>query len=225
MKGKLLAVAILAVVLIAGCAGKKDEPAAGQPAQQQSQTPAPQSPGASDMADGKYTVVAQESEASYTVKERFAGQELDATAIGKTSAFTGDLVFANGAIKPSKVTVDVSTLKSDKGQRDNALKSRGLESGKYPLAELSITGVQGSAEPVRQGQESAFKLEGKLKVHGVEKDVVWDAKGKLEGDQVIVTAQLKFAMSDFNITPPSVLGMLTVDDKVQLDVRVVAKKG
>lgn len=219
MQIKLFAVGLLAAALIAGCGGaRQDTPAAAPQA-----APA-QGNAAKPGATGTYAVAGAESNAQYTVKEKFANQELTGSAVGKTSAITGELVLENGAIKPSKVTVDVKSLVSDKPKRDQELQKRGLESAKYATAEFSIIGVEGAAPVFTEGQEVAFKLKGALTLHGVEKQVVWDAKGKLEGDTLKLNATIHFVMADFRIEPPNVLGLLTVDENVQLDVSLVAKK-
>lgn len=220
MKGKLLLVGLLAAAVMAGCGGKKDESTPAAAPQQQSNTPAP----AGNAADGKFTVVQAESNAQYSVKEVFLADSLNNTAVGKTNVITGDLVLSKGVIQPSKIVVDVTTLKSDKPQRDNKIKTTGLETDKFKTAEFSITGVEGTA-PAIGATEASFKLKGKLLVHGVEKDVVWDAKWKLDGDKVKLDATVTFTMADFNITPPNILNMIKVDENVQLDVSLVAKKG
>ncbi|MDF2628497.1 MAG: hypothetical protein K0R39_2328 [Symbiobacteriaceae bacterium] len=207
MKGKLLLVGLLAAAVMAGCGGKKDDttPTAAAP-QQQTNTPAP----AANAPDGKFAVVQAESNAQYSVKEIFLTDNLNNTAVGKTNVITGEIVLSKGVIQPS--------------QRDNKMKTDGLESNKFKTAEFSITGVEGTA-PVLGATEASFKLKGKLLVHGVEKDVVWDAKWKLDGDKVKLDATINFAMADFNITPPNILNMIKVDENVQLDVSLVAKKG
>jgi polyisoprenoid-binding protein YceI len=219
MNIKLFAVGLLAAALIAGCGGAKQETTGSQPAPASQTTPAPAATGAT----GTYTVTG-ESTAQYTVTEKFANQQLPSPAIGKTSAITGELVLENGTFLPSTVTVDVKSLASDKSKRDQELQTRGLESAKYPTAEFRITGVDGTAPVFAEGQETAFKLKGALKLHGVEKAMVWDAKAKLQGDTLTLTATIKFVMGDFQIVPPDVLGLLTVDPNVQLDVNLAAKK-
>jgi polyisoprenoid-binding protein YceI len=221
MKGKLILAGLLVAALVAGCGGSKkaDQPAAPVTAQPQPGQPVTQG----GTADGTYTIVSADSTASYSVHEKFLQQNLPGIAVGKTSAVAGSLVFSAGAVKPSQVTVDVSTLKSDKGQRDQVIKNQGLESSKYPQAEFSITGVEGTV-PAIAGQEVAFKLKGNLKIHGTEKPVVWDAKAHTEGNKLFLTGTIQFKMDQFGITPPSKLGIIEVDDNVQLDVTLVGQK-
>lgn len=191
-------------------------------------TPAVSAPAASQPsngkpATGKYVIVTGESKASYEVKEVFIVEALNATAIGTTTEIQGDLVLESGAFKPSKVVVDVTKLKSDQRVRDNAIKTRALETAKYNTAEFSVTAMEGG--PVVEGQEVAVKLRGMAKIHGVEKELTWDGKAKLEGDTLKLTAAVEFKMDLFGIEPPNIAGKIRVDDGVKLKVDFVAKKG
>lgn len=239
VKGRLIAAAALAAILVvAGCSGAKQQNQAPAPAPTVQETkPADAKPAdakpAAEPADAKpataqagsrYAVVASESKATYTVKEKFANRELPNDAVGSTSAFQGELVLENGAVRASKVTVDLRTLKSDQDRRDNRLKTDGLESNKYPFAEFTLTGMEGIQALPADGKEASFKLKGTMKIHGTEKPMVFDAKGQLQGDMVKLITSVKFNMKDFAIVPPSIAGMLTVDENVKLDVQVVAKK-
>lgn len=224
--------AILALMLLvlSGCGGGAEQkeapaaPASGTPASGTSGSGGGQAAaGTSDSVDGTYAIVEGESKASYEVKEIFLIDSLNATAIGTTTAIEGDLVVKSGALQPSKVVVDVSKLKSDRSQRDGQLRNRGLETTKYPTAEFAINGVDlgGLAE----GQEASFKLTGKAKIHGVEKELTWDATARMEGDALYLTGTTEFQMELFAIEPPNIAGRIRVDDGVKLKVEFVAKKG
>jgi hypothetical protein len=70
----------------------------------------------------KLTLVTGGSQASYQVQEQLAGKSLPSAAIGRTSAVSGAVVLdAAGKIVPaqSKFTIDLRTLRSDQGMRDN----------------------------------------------------------------------------------------------------------
>jgi polyisoprenoid-binding protein YceI len=226
--GVMLGVVLALALVMGGCAGRKAEPAGAsqgtQPQQQGSQpqvngvTPAQ---GTEATAVQTFRIVASESQASYSVKEKFFSQDLNVTAVGKTSDLAGELVLTNGVLKPSKVTVDLRTLKSDKERRDAVLRSRGLESDKYPYAEFQITGMEGAS--LIEGQEVTFKLTGNLKLHGTEKPVTWQAKALLQGGTLKLHATITFNMTEFGIDPPNVLNFVSVDENVTLDVQITAR--
>lgn|GEM_PF-1952733 len=177
-----------------------------------------------EVVGDRYQVVPGESTASYSVQEKFLDRNLDVVAVGTTSNITGELILDKGLFQSSTVVVDLQSLKSDQPRRDQKLRTTALETDKYPTAEFRVTGIAGAAPALADGQEVAFKLEGIMNLHGVEKPWTWDAKGVVEGDTLKLTATTKFNMAEFNIDPPNVLNLISVDDQVQLDVSLVARK-
>lgn len=179
---------------------------------------------AAEVAGDRFQVVAGESTASYRVQEKFLDRNLDAVAVGTTSNITGELILNGGLFQPSTVVVDLQSLKSDQPRRDQKLRTVALETDKYPTASFRVTGIAGAAPALADGQEVAFKLEGIMNLHGVQKPWTWDAKGVLEGDTLKLTATTSFNMAEFDIDPPNVLNLISVSDQVQLDVSIVARK-
>lgn len=218
MKSRLMTISMILVALIAaGCGAKAPTPqapaATEPPVQQVTSAPAPAANGT------KYTVSTDRSTASYAVRERFLGKELDVTAIGKTSAFTGEMVLDGGVIKPSTVQIDLSTLTSDESRRDNQV-LRALDTSTHRLAAFQITGAEG--DPVlAEGKETSLKLHGKMTIKGTEKPIVFDGAAKLEGNTMTFTGQTTFAMTQFGVTPPSIGGFVSVTDEVTLHVTYV----
>jgi polyisoprenoid-binding protein YceI len=186
-------------------------------------------PAASGAASGTrtFTIVPEQTEASYEVQEKFLNRELPNMALGKTNAVTGELqVSLDG--KPSgkitKITVDLRTLTSDSSRRDGRIRTQWLESEKYPFAEFTSTDVQGTPDSYTEGQEVSFKLTGDMKIREVTKPVTFDVKGKLEGDTITGSATSKILMKDFGFDPPDVAGMLTVEDGVTVTINFTAKE-
>ncbi len=223
----LIAGLAVAAVVAAGCGSKPAEtppPAAtSAPAQSQSQETAskPVTAPAASSSGKKYAVVAQSSTASYSVGERFFGKDSDVTAVGKTSGFVGEIVLDGGVIKPSVVQVDLSLLKSDEDRRDNQVR-RALDTANHKMAVYSITGAEGNPV-IKEGQETALKLQGAMKIKGTEKPLTFDAKAKLSGDTLTLTASSTFKMTDFGVNPPNILNFVSVKDEVKLDILYVGK--
>jgi len=226
MRARVAAVGALAAVLllVGGCGTKADQstpnaaPTAGSPASAASAPAA----GTQAVSGTRYVVVAEQSKATYTVNEKFLNRQLPNDAVGSTSAFAGAVVVENGEIKPSKVTVDLRTLKSDESRRDQRIRSQGLESDKYPFAEFAIE--QASAKIPADGTEVSLKLSGTMKIHGTSKPFAFYAKVSLKGDTLVIHADQSFDMNEFGITPPSIAGMLTVNPGVKLHVDFTGKK-
>jgi polyisoprenoid-binding protein YceI len=174
-----------------------------------------------------FTIVPEQTEASYQVQEKFLNRDLPNKAIGKTNAVTGDLQVSTAG-KPSgkvtKITVDLSKLTSDESRRDNRIRQQWLESNKYPLATFASTDAQGIPDSYTEGQEVTFKLTGDMTIRDVTKPVTFDVTGKLQGDTITGTATSQILMKDFGFDPPSIAGMLTVDDGVTVTINFTAKE-
>ncbi len=197
---------------------------AAQPADRATAAPAP-----SGTASGTriFTIVPQQSEASYEVQEQFLSRDLPNQAIGKTNAVTGELQFSLDG-KPSgkvtSITVDLSKLTSDERRRDNRIRQQWLESNKYPNAVFTSTDAQGLPETYTEGQDVNFKLTGDMTIRDVTKPVTFDITGKLVGDTITGSATTHILMKDFGIDPPSIAGMLTVKDGVTVKLNFTAKE-
>ena len=93
--------------------------------------------------DGTWKVVPgtspDETVAGYRVKEVFLAGSRKATANGRTNDVTGNLTVTGGNVLAGEFTVDMTTLASDQGQRDNQLKQRGLQTDQFPTATFKLT--------------------------------------------------------------------------------------
>jgi polyisoprenoid-binding protein YceI len=164
-----------------------------------------------------FAIVPDQTEASYTVQEQFLNRDLPTTAVGTTNAVEGQFQFTaddqpSGQV--TKITVDLRTLTSDSTMRDNRIRSQWLESDTYPFAEFVSTGAQNLPASYTAGQEVSFTLLGNLTIHGITRPATFDVTGTLEGNTVKGTATTTLKMTDFGFEPPSVAGILTVEDNV-----------
>ncbi len=170
------------------------------------------------------TIVSEESEARYRAQEELAS--VGATeAVGRTSAMIGQILFdaAGMPLACSRFDVDLRTLTSDEVRRDNYLYTNTLETAQYPLATFVLTEVQGLDQPVTGGEERSFFLIGNLTLHGVTKLVAWEATASREGDTLTGSATTSFEMPDFNIEPPVVGPVVSLDETVTLEVEITAE--
>lgn len=174
-----------------------------------------------------FTIVPDQSEASYEVQEQFLSRDLPNQAIGKTNAVTGEFQFSldgKPTGKVTNITVDLSKLASDESRRDNRIRTQWLESNKFPNAVFTSTEAQGLPESYTEGQDVAFKLTGDMTIRDVTKPVTFDVTGKLVGDTITGSATSQILMKDFGIDPPNIAGMLTVKDGVTIKLNFTAKE-
>lgn len=139
---------------------------------------------------------------------------------GKSTAATGQI---ETTIKDKKTflkgTVDVSLGSFVTGlkMRDNHMKEKYLEVGKFPKATLSITDIE-----LADGVETATK--GKLSLHGKDIDTT-DLKVtiKKDGDKYSVKGNFTIDLEQFGIAIPSFAG-ITVAKTVTVDTELLAVK-
>lgn len=166
--------------------------------------------------------IAPGTRARYRVTEQLAGISFPSDAVGVTEAITGAIVVnPDGSIAPgSKITVDLKTLTSDQSLRDNYIQTRTLETGKFPTLEVVAKKTVGLASPLPAGNQAqaGFQLVTDTTLHGVTKEVTWNVVATLRPDSVAgrATATVDFTM--FNMTKPSLARLLSVDDKIHLEI-------
>jgi polyisoprenoid-binding protein YceI len=200
-----------------------EEPAATEaPAAEAPATEAPAAAGARTFA-----IVPEQSTASYLVDEAFLGQNIDwVKTEGKTSAVTGNITLnIDGAtVQPgdNEITVDLRTLTSDQRRRDNAIKTRWLESEKYPYAVFKATEVSDFPADAALGQDVSFKLAGDMTIREITQPLTFNVTAKIDGDTLSGSAQTVLLMKDFGFDPPDIAGMLKVTDGVTVTVNFAA---
>ena len=161
------------------------------------------------------------STASYRVQEQLAGVNFPNDAIGTTSSVTGTLVIApDGSVNSSqsKLTIDLRNLNSDQDMRDGYIQKRTLETDKFPLAEFVPKSVQGLPSPLPTTGQAGFQLVGDLTIHGTTSEVTWTGIATFNKDQVAGRAATNFTFATFGLTKPTLARLLSVDDKIQLEV-------
>ena len=199
-----------------------DTPSASELAPAQDPTPdpteAPASSGRVTVAIGDGTV------ARYIIGEQLANRDLPNDAIGETSNVTGSIVFdADGNIVPDQSTlvVDVSTLESDSGRRDNYLRGNSLQTEAYPEARLAVNEVFDLPWPLPESGEAAFMLIGDFTVRDVTKVVKWDVTAQF-GPEITGQAVAVFTFDYFELSKPRLAFILSLDDEIRLELDFVA---
>jgi len=168
----------------------------------------------------RYMVAPAGNEARYRVREQLAGFDLPKDAIGATKNVTGRVVIgADGKVvkDSSKVTIQLSDLKSDQGRRDNYLRRSTLETEKFPNAELVPVALEGLLMPIEPGSSQTFIVRGDLTVHGVTRPTTWQVTARGEGKDVVGTAATAFTFKDFALEQPRVPVVLSVADTIRLE--------
>jgi polyisoprenoid-binding protein YceI len=185
-------------------------------------------PGATDSGEVlTFTINSELSEAAYFVDEELASIGLPTTAKGATSGITGTFYLTSdgtalAAGRTSSFSVDLTSLTSDENRRDQRVQEA-LETSTYPTATFTVTSVSGYDASIPDGEEQALQLTGVLDLHGVQREVTWEVKAYTEGTVMSALATVRIAFSDFDVTPPTFQGLVSISDQATLQVQVIAE--
>ena len=180
-----------------------------------------------DSAAGRW-VAAAGSEAGYRVREKLSRLPAKSDAVGRTTAVTGGMtVVASDSrlvARDLRVEVDVSKLQSDESRRDNRIRTDGLETDRFPTATFVSTGDVVAPADATSGKAFTVDVTGDLTVHGVTRRVTIPVEARLEAASLQVVGSYKFPMAMFEIDPPNVGGIVTVDPDATLEFKIVMTK-
>jgi polyisoprenoid-binding protein YceI len=213
--GKMLSVALAAALLLIGSPRTiaQAPPQGGPPPGFTPPPPPKPGPVQLDIQDG--------SAASYRVTEQLAGVNFPSDAIGTTPAVTGSIALnADGTVNSaaSKLTIDLRMLKSDQDMRDGYIQRRTLETDKFPTAVFVPKTLTGVASPFPNRGQAGFQLAGDLTVHGTTAPVTWQGIVTFNEGGASGRGATSFTFATFGLTKPTLARILSVDDKINLDV-------
>jgi len=173
--------------------------------------------------------IAEGTTARYKVREQLAGINFPSDAVGTTQSVTGTVVVnPDGSIdaSKSKLTVDLRTLKSDQQMRDGYIQGRTLETEKFPMLEFVPRRAVGLSAPLPAGMQaqSGFQLVGDMTLHGVTNEVTWNVVATFGNEVVGGRATTTLQFDTFKLTKPSLARLLSVDDKIELEIEFRTKR-
>lgn len=165
-----------------------------------------------------------ESFVGYRIGETFADIGT-ATAVGRTSDIVAELDFDGSAITRVEITADLRNLRSDQSRRDQALRTRGLETDRYPSATFRL------AEPIAipalpaEGETISATVSGTLELHGVTNQISVALEGQIVQGLVVVIGSTDIALADYEIDPPTNFRVLSIEDTGVMEFQIVFQRG
>jgi polyisoprenoid-binding protein YceI len=163
---------------------------------------------------GTRWTLAEDSFAGYRVRETYLGGVGTKTAVGRTHRLDGALQVDGTTVASAQAQADLTGLRSDEPRRDDALRTRGLQTQRYPTARFSLLA------PLRiaPGQ----KARGLLLLHGHRAPIELTVDGALTADTLELVGSGPIDFADFAIEPPSVAGLVSVHSHGTLEFHVLA---
>jgi polyisoprenoid-binding protein YceI len=209
---RTLVLAAAGVLVLAVGAGFAFFALSGDDAPAPARVPQSGGPPPGSAPDGRWTVAAG-SYAGYRVREEYLTVGVK-TAVGRTPAVTGSARVRDGRVLSATLDADLTRLESDQGGRDRALRTRGIETDRFPRARFALAGpVALSARPVA--------ARGTLTLHGRRSPVALRVAAARAGAAGLVLAgSAPIAFADFGIAAPSTAGIAKVRDHGVLEFRL-----
>ena len=147
----------------------------------------------------------------YRVEEELANVGA-ATAVGRTPDVTGSLTLDGTQITAVDINADLSTLQSDKSQRDGQLHRQSLETDQFPTATFSLTQPIELGSVPADGQVIQATATGDLTIHGVTKSAQIAVEARVVGDVVAVTGSIDILFADYGMNRPTSFLVLSIAD-------------
>lgn len=164
-------------------------------------------------------VVEQSSFVGYRVQEELASIGAK-TAVGRTTALSGEFTFEDRTLTAGEVVVDMTQLTSDSRGRDGQMRTQALETNAFPEASFVLT------EPVELAAapepESSFMANatGDLTIHGVTQSVTVPIQGQRIGDTIVVVGSIEILFADYQIERPRAAVVLSVEEQGEMEFQL-----
>jgi polyisoprenoid-binding protein YceI len=158
------------------------------------------------------------SSAGYRVDEVLNGT--DVTVVGSTDQVSGTITVDGTSITAATIDVDVASIATDSGNRDDYFRGTAMQVNRFPTATFTLTEPIEAAVP-SDGEVASVDATGELTLHGVTKTVSVPLQAALSGDGVQVSGSIPVTFSDYGVEAPD-LGFVSVEDQGTVEFLVAA---
>lgn len=158
------------------------------------------------------------SQAGYRVDEVLNGK--DVTVVGRTENTSGSATIEGTSLTATEVTVDLTTVATDAGRRDEYFRTQAIDTSAHPDATFTLTEPVDVAALADAGSASVT-AQGTLAINGRTQDVqiaLTLAQGTDGTLSVIGSSDLTW--SDYGVEAPN-LGFVSVQDAGQIEFSLV----
>lgn len=171
-----------------------------------------------------YRIDSARSVVRYTVEEIFVGRGGN-TATGTTNSVAGDILvdmadYANSQV--GTIVINIEQFTSDSNLRDRRIRREYLESSTYPEAVFVPDVGIDFPTLIAQNQETAFAMSGDLTIKEITAPVTWGVTARLDGDVLTGSATTTILMSDYEVGPINIAGLVETADEVVLEFEFIA---
>ena len=110
-------------------------------------------------------------------------------------------------------------MKSDKSLRDTVLKTNAIQTTQYPTAAFTLTDPIALPD-ITPGKVYRLDAHGTLLLHGVSKSVTVALQYQQTNTGFVLLADMPIVMADYAIKPPSIAGVVSVQNHGSFELLV-----
>jgi polyisoprenoid-binding protein YceI len=165
--------------------------------------------GAASEVEGDW-VVTDASELGYRVTEVLFG--VDTQGVGRTNQITGGLTIEGADVTAAEFEVDVASIESDDGRRDNQFRGRIMATDEFPTATFVLTSPIELGEIPEPDVQITATAVGDLTLRGVTNEVTFEVTAQLTEGRIGVLGAIPIVFADYEIANPSIPGITTEDN-------------
>ena len=173
----------------------------------------------------KFVIVADESEARFSIDELLFGQPK--TVIGITNAITGEITVdaANPAASIiGPIQIEAGTFVTDNDRRNGAIRRFILQSNQYQFVTFNSTELSGMPDSVAVGDDIEFEVTGELTVRDVTNPVLFIVTLQVISETELRGSAATIVVRDeFDLTIPQVPNVANVGEEFIVEFDFVAR--
>ena len=155
-------------------------------------------------------VIGPGSELGYRVAEVLFGVPTE--GVGRTDQVTGSIRLDGDVLAEASFTVDVASITSDDGRRDNQFRGRIMSANEFPTATFTLTAPTALGVEAAEGASVTATVSGDLTLRGVTLPVEVAVEARIADGRLGVLGSVPVVFTDFGITDPSITGIRVEPD-------------
>ena len=202
-------------------------PATAAPTPMMTKVPSPTKPSATDATpvgdeqpDGAVRyVVGEGSEITFTVGEQLTRLPTPIEAVMRTEKLSGEI---NVDGKPSAIQVDLHSLASDQQYRDRYVQGRMFPD--HPTATFTVDAIAELPPEFESGDTFGHQVNGTLDLNGQDFPISFDLEVRNDGDVLNVLGRTVVTWEQLQIPVPTARSVVWVEDEVDVQVLLVARR-
>lgn len=145
------------------------------------------------------------------------------TAVGRTEGVNGGLTIAGTTVSNVEITVDLASLQTDDGNRDNRMRSA-LATDEFPTATFVTTSpIELGAIPA-EGETISVTAVGDLTIKGVTKSVEIALDAQLVNGTLVVVGSTPVVFADYGVETPRAAIVVSIEDEGTIEFQLFFTK-